>query len=277
MTTDYHELLTTRIFHEQRPATYSWLGRTLDVQVNEAKCMLYEFHQSRLNNTDGKPACEAVYCVAGRPRKLDVSTPTPSNSQGTDAALARIAYSYVLTPEADLAATKERFRAVISVHIWSLQAKIPLASDSLVGVRVEERSEYARSDLAEEVQAGQAVSGIAVRADDDDAGPNPVEARGAGVKPHDKLLVVQLNDGNQTKPAPFQAAAKAETKQEITSKPAPKMSPIKTAKCNDPDTSEAATGKAKLPGGFFKAQGKKKAAAKAEPTPESPSAEETKR
>ncbi|KAJ1658475.1 CDC27 protein, partial [Dispira simplex] len=62
--TDYAELLTIRLFHEHKPVTYLWLSRMLQVHVNQAKAMLYEFYNQR--SADDEP-CTAVYCVSGRP------------------------------------------------------------------------------------------------------------------------------------------------------------------------------------------------------------------
>ncbi|RKP37555.1 hypothetical protein BJ085DRAFT_21472, partial [Dimargaris cristalligena] len=67
MSADYVDLLQTRLFHEHKPVTYLWLSRTLNVHVNRAKCMLFDFHAQR--QLDATQSCQAVYCVTGRPAK----------------------------------------------------------------------------------------------------------------------------------------------------------------------------------------------------------------
>ncbi|KAJ1660922.1 CDC27 protein [Dispira simplex] len=255
--TDYAEILTIRLFHEHKPVTYLWLSRMLQVHVNQAKAMLYEFYNQR--STDDEP-CTAVYCVSGRPLDKAQFTNTTANSatdqdnEQNEPSISPLGFAFVLTSEAQLESTKKQFHSVAGVHIWSLQHQLPEARETFVNVLIEERNEYRHVEPAEEIKARNATSGV--------TNATVTCAAAGGVGLDEKLDVKKKEALPQSKSPPPVPTTKR------TASPTPLPSKSQPAKRAKPESTRPTN---RLLSGFAKVS--KKAAKEAfEPQPSEPEA-----
>ncbi|KAK7527058.1 DNA polymerase subunit Cdc27 [Phyllosticta citriasiana] len=272
----YKEYLATNVLNEGRPINYRLLSRALDVHVNLAKQMLYDFHKTQ--NAKKFGSVHATYLVSGSKRspaiqangtngvgqdgEIPSSSPYQSSLPDADDEPARTTIKetlIMLAREEDFEDAKSRYEEITALHIYSLEPG-PLKSLNLL------------SDCNREVYEKLA------SVDD------PVEAlRSYGViyNPH-----VKRRTGRQkqtTRPTP--AANKTAPRPSIATKA--KAEPEKESKATQPKQKEsnsqadapAGPGKkeSKLPStkretsnlfsSFSKAKPKKTPTAEAAPTP----------
>ncbi|ORX83099.1 hypothetical protein BCR32DRAFT_292208 [Anaeromyces robustus] len=102
----YFELLSSNVYDKKNIVTYRWLSRKLNVNVNQAKKILYEY---KINEND-KIHC--IYCISGQLKKDN-------------------ALSIELIPEEKLEDTKKKFEHFF-IHIYSIEAQDLKELDPLV-------------------------------------------------------------------------------------------------------------------------------------------------
>jgi len=102
----YFELLNSNVYDKKNIVTYRWLSRKLNVNVNQAKEILYEF---KVNEND-KIHC--VYCISGQLKKDNE-------------------LSIELIPEEKLEETKQKFQHCF-IHIYSIEAQNLKELDPLI-------------------------------------------------------------------------------------------------------------------------------------------------
>ncbi|KAK3294704.1 DNA polymerase subunit Cdc27 [Chaetomium fimeti] len=125
----YNKFLAENVLTEDKVITYRFLSRTLQVHVNTAKQMLYEFHRSQ--NAKRPGAVHATYLVYGTKK----ATSAPSESQnGTDGdiemtssapeveSLADVvpASTLCLVSEEQLKDNLADYEEVTSIHVYSI-------------------------------------------------------------------------------------------------------------------------------------------------------------
>ncbi|ORX59926.1 hypothetical protein BCR36DRAFT_316082 [Piromyces finnis] len=102
----YYELLNSNVYDKKNIVTYRWLSRKINVNVNQAKEILYEFKASE----NDKIHC--VYCISGQLIK---------NNE----------LSIELIPEEKLEETKQKFQNYF-IHIYSVEAQSLKELDPLI-------------------------------------------------------------------------------------------------------------------------------------------------
>ncbi|KAL5004835.1 hypothetical protein ScPMuIL_018291 [Solemya velum] len=110
----YLENLEEYIIDENKIVTYKWLSKTLQVQVNIAKQMLYSFVQHQRNNKDND-SLSVVYFVAGLTKPV-------SDSQ---------VHKCAVVKEEDLGSYKSTLSVLTSCHVYSVQSVKLKDSNSL--------------------------------------------------------------------------------------------------------------------------------------------------
>ncbi|KAF2019913.1 hypothetical protein BU24DRAFT_419514 [Aaosphaeria arxii CBS 175.79] len=140
MADKYKEYLATRIFTENQVVTYRLLSRAVGVNVNTAKCMLFEFYDKQ--NAKKPNAVHATFILVGQKKSFEHtngsngsghrkdedirmrSSPPLSSMPEPDAEPEeeiRPTKSIVLVREEELEDTKAKFDKIESQHIYSLQ------------------------------------------------------------------------------------------------------------------------------------------------------------
>lgn len=159
MAPDFKTYLATSIISDGNTVTYRTLSRALKIQVNAAKCMLYEFH--RKENIKSPGSVYATYLLSGH-KKQNLLTVVPSKPQvnvsssfvngngdvpmpssppvGPLSSFAAASQeterleeptdipvkSICLCREENLAAIKEQYEQITAIHIYSLSpARLP--------------------------------------------------------------------------------------------------------------------------------------------------------
>ncbi|KAL5390526.1 hypothetical protein DPSP01_001602 [Paraphaeosphaeria sporulosa] len=132
----YREYLADRVLAEGQPITYRLLSRALQVHVNIAKQMLYDFHAEQ---TKKQPkSVHATYLLTGKERSSEHSNGDIAHN-GDDTAMRSSPFmsslpepentpespvpttSVVLVREEELEKTKSGFEEITSIHIYSLE------------------------------------------------------------------------------------------------------------------------------------------------------------
>ncbi|OAG10063.1 uncharacterized protein CC84DRAFT_1138243 [Paraphaeosphaeria sporulosa] len=132
----YREYLVDRVLAEGQPITYRLLSRALQVHVNIAKQMLYDFHAEQ---TKKQPkSVHATYLLTGKERSSEHSNGDIAHN-GDDTAMRSSPFmsslpepentpespvpttSVVLVREEELEKTKSGFEEITSIHIYSLE------------------------------------------------------------------------------------------------------------------------------------------------------------
>ncbi|APA12841.1 hypothetical protein sscle_10g076110 [Sclerotinia sclerotiorum 1980 UF-70] len=146
---DYRSYLAASILTEDKVVTYRLLSRVLNIHVNAAKEMLFEFH--RVQNAKKPGTIHATYLIAGTKRKqapvaievekdgedyymqsspfVGSSMPQSEGGTGQGSIL-----SITLAREEDLETIRAQFEHISSIHIYSLGPhplkELQLLSDS---------------------------------------------------------------------------------------------------------------------------------------------------
>ncbi|KAH8728676.1 DNA polymerase subunit Cdc27 [Phaeosphaeriaceae sp. PMI808] len=132
----YKDYLAARVLTESKPVTYRLLSRVLQVDVNSAKSMLFDFHQKQ--NARKAKSVHATYLVTGKKSSIErtngahdkdsgdipmrsspfmSSMPEPEESVAEPVKRTTI----VLVREEELEKTRAEFDGEPSIHIYSLE------------------------------------------------------------------------------------------------------------------------------------------------------------
>ncbi|XP_076287419.1 uncharacterized protein LOC143212457 [Lasioglossum baleicum] len=98
---EYLETVSGYIFDNDKLVTYKWLSKELEVHVNIAKQILWEFRQRKKNEN----TFDCTYLLMGILKEDDIRVE--------------------VVKEKDLALAKEKFSSIISEHIYSLHRVLP--------------------------------------------------------------------------------------------------------------------------------------------------------
>ncbi|CAG7562461.1 unnamed protein product [Fusarium equiseti] len=138
---EHKKFLADRLLSEERPITYRLLSRALDVHVNTAKEMLYDFHHYQ--NAQKVNSVHATYLVYGTKSPADdqsdddvemtSSMPEPEETPISTLTLVR---------EEELNDILAAYQEVTSIHVYSL-APHPQKDFSLLSDLTTQLSEYA--------------------------------------------------------------------------------------------------------------------------------------
>ncbi|QPH04597.1 hypothetical protein C2857_001733 [Epichloe festucae Fl1] len=122
---EHQKFLADRLLSEQRPITYRNLSRSLNVHVNTAKSMLFQFHQSQQKNS----TIRATYLICGTLEPSDLMKDEHENKESlsqTDDLLHVAKESTVtLAGEDRLQQALNSYESVTSIHIYGLSPKTP--------------------------------------------------------------------------------------------------------------------------------------------------------
>jgi len=120
---EYKKHLADRLLSEEKPITYRLLSRALNVHVNTAKEMLYEYH--KYQNAQKPDSIHATYLVYGVKKSeasqedgdVDMASSMPDQDETPD-----VVHSNTLTlvREEDLTETLAAYESVSSLHVYSL-------------------------------------------------------------------------------------------------------------------------------------------------------------
>ncbi|KAI1332399.1 hypothetical protein F5Y16DRAFT_177098 [Xylariaceae sp. FL0255] len=124
---DYRQFLAQKILTEDQVVTYRLLSRSLDIHVNAAKEMLYDFHKWQ---NDKKPGTlHATYIVYGTKNKplreqqdedVEMTDSQPSDPDHAPFSDTVPATALSLITEDQLQDTLAQYSKVLSIHVYSL-------------------------------------------------------------------------------------------------------------------------------------------------------------
>jgi len=144
---EHRKFLADHLLSEEQPISYRLLSRKLDVHVNTAKEMLYDFHVYQ--NEQKANSVHATYLIYGvkTPQKEDAggdvemtmssSLPTPDVEHEEVVPT----YTLSLVREEDLAGSLAEHSEVLSIHVYSL-APHPQRDFSLLADLTKQVAEY---------------------------------------------------------------------------------------------------------------------------------------
>ncbi|KAG9202937.1 hypothetical protein G6514_003718 [Epicoccum nigrum] len=163
--TKYKDYLAVQILTESKPVTYKLLSRALQVNVNAAKRMLFEFHQTQ--NAKKPNSIHATYLISGT-KQSDEGTASTNGRIGEDVSMRSSPFmssmpekeqedeeqlvrktTLSLVREEELEKTRAEFTEITSTHIYSLEPG-PLENlNILASCSREVNSKYADKDPLE--------------------------------------------------------------------------------------------------------------------------------
>ncbi|KAM0401554.1 hypothetical protein ACHAQC_002245 [Fusarium culmorum] len=137
---EHKKFLADRLLSEERPITYRLLSRALDVHVNTAKEMLYDFHNYQ--NAQKSNSVHATYLVYGTKNvdneqsdgDVEMSSSIPEQDETPVSTL-------TLVREEELSGILAAYQEVTSIHVYSL-APHPQKDFSLLSDLATQLSEY---------------------------------------------------------------------------------------------------------------------------------------
>ncbi|KAF5026308.1 hypothetical protein F66182_1600 [Fusarium sp. NRRL 66182] len=143
---EYKKYLADRLLSEERPITYRVLSRALDVHVNTAKEMLYDFHNYQ--NALTANSVHATYLVYGTKSPnndqsdgdVEMSSSMPDEALSEEVPISTL----TLAREGELNEILAAYQQVTSIHIYSL-APHPQKDLSLLSDVTTQLSEYSSS------------------------------------------------------------------------------------------------------------------------------------
>ncbi|KAJ4323197.1 CDC27 protein [Fusarium piperis] len=147
---EHRKFLADRLLSEERPITYRVLSRALDVHVNTAKEMLYDFH--KYQNASHANSIHATYLVYGTRSSdnkesdgdVEMSSSAPENESFSETVPVT---TLTLAREEELKDILADYNQVTSIHVYSLaphpQRDLRLLSDISAQV-----SEYPKGEDA---------------------------------------------------------------------------------------------------------------------------------
>lgn len=130
------DFLAARVLTENQPVTYRLLSRAIKIDVNTAKCMLFDFHQKQ--NAKRPQSVHATYLVTGTKQAPNHTNGTSGRS-GDDVAMRSSPFMssmpepgepgdepvkktcIVLVREEELEKTRAEFEHEASIHVYSLE------------------------------------------------------------------------------------------------------------------------------------------------------------
>ncbi|KZM25864.1 uncharacterized protein EKO05_0009231 [Ascochyta rabiei] len=197
--TKYKDYLAARILTESQPVTYRLLSRALQVNVNAAKLMLFEFYQKQ--NARKPNSIHATYLISGT--KRTTSEPNNTNGRsGEDVSMRSSPFmssmpepeeqeeepvkksTILLVREEELAKTRAEFSEEASIHIYSLEPG-PLENMSiLASCNHEVHSKFADEDPLERWRVYGSIQNPYIKRRTAKYAPPPVAS--APTKPADK-------------------------------------------------------------------------------------------
>ncbi|KAM4055693.1 DNA polymerase subunit cdc27 domain-containing protein [Hirsutella rhossiliensis] len=133
---EHKKFLADRLLSEERPITYRLLSRALDVHVNTAKRMLYDFHQYQ--NSLRAESIHATYLLYGiksarsghENGDVGMSSSMPEPEPRSESVSTQ---TLTLVREENLEALLREYQEVTSIHIYSLapraQTDVALLAD----------------------------------------------------------------------------------------------------------------------------------------------------
>lgn len=133
---EHKKFLSDRLLSEERPITYRLLSRALDVHVNTAKEMLYDFH--KYQNALRSDSVHATYLVYGTKTsdnaQADGDVEMTSSMPDNDALSEDVAATTLtLAREEELKDVLADYKQVTAIHVYSLaphpQKDLSLLSD----------------------------------------------------------------------------------------------------------------------------------------------------
>ncbi|UNI20399.1 CDC27 protein [Purpureocillium takamizusanense] len=141
---EHQKFLADRLLSEQRSITYRLLSRALDVHVNTAKGMLYDFYQYQ--NAQRPDSVHATYLIFGvkhsKPRQGDNDVGLTSSMPEPDPFSDDIPTSTLtLVSEGNLRDALSTYQEVTAIHIYSL-APHSISDRSSLTDAVKSISEY---------------------------------------------------------------------------------------------------------------------------------------
>ncbi|KAF4995447.1 hypothetical protein FGRMN_5128 [Fusarium graminum] len=140
---EHKKFLADRLLSEERPITYRLLSRALDVHVNTAKEMLYDFHNYQ--NAQKANSIHATYLVYGTKTPdsqqsdgdVEMSSSMPEESLSDEVPTSTL----TLAREGELKDILAAYQKVTSIHVYSL-APNPQKDLSLLSDVTTQLSEY---------------------------------------------------------------------------------------------------------------------------------------
>ncbi|CEI62899.1 hypothetical protein FVEN_g531 [Fusarium venenatum] len=114
---EYRKFLADRLLSEERPITYRLLSRTLEVHVNTAKEMLYDFH--KYQNAQKANSVHATYLVYGT-KNLDNEDSDVEMSSSIPEQEETPVSTLTLAREEELRDILAAYQQVTSIHVYSL-------------------------------------------------------------------------------------------------------------------------------------------------------------
>ncbi|RSL84725.1 hypothetical protein CEP51_003734 [Fusarium floridanum] len=147
---EHRKFLADRLLSEERPITYRVLSRALDVHVNTAKEMLYDFH--KYQNASRANSVHATYLIYGT-RSSDNQEPDgdvemASSAPENEAFSERVPVTTLtLAREEELSDILADHQKVTSIHVYSL-APHPQKDLSLLSDVSAQLSEYPKDEDA---------------------------------------------------------------------------------------------------------------------------------
>ncbi|KAF4952670.1 hypothetical protein FGADI_6560 [Fusarium gaditjirri] len=140
---EHKKFLADRLLSEEQPITYRVLSRALDVHVNTAKEMLYDFHSYQ--NTQKANSVHATYLIYGTktPEKdesdgdVEMSGSSPEEPLSDEVPTSTL----TLAREEELNDILAAYEQVVSIHVYSLSPH-PQKDLSLLSDVASQLSEY---------------------------------------------------------------------------------------------------------------------------------------
>ncbi|KAJ4174540.1 CDC27 protein [Fusarium falciforme] len=147
---EHRKFLADRLLSEERPITYRVLSRALDVHVNTAKEMLYDFH--KYQNASRANSVYATYLVYGirssdnqeSDGDVEMASSAPENETFSETVPVT---TMTLAREEELSDILADYQQVTSIHVYSL-APHPQRDLSLLSDVSAQLSEYPKEEDA---------------------------------------------------------------------------------------------------------------------------------
>ncbi|KAL2683041.1 hypothetical protein Neosp_007504 [[Neocosmospora] mangrovei] len=147
---EHRKFLADRLLSEERPITYRVLSRALDVHVNTAKEMLYDFH--KYQNASRANSVHATYLVYGTRSSdnqesdgdVEMASSAPENEAFSETVPVT---TLTLAREEELSDILADYQQVSSIHVYSL-APHPQKDLSLLSDASTQLSEYRKDEDA---------------------------------------------------------------------------------------------------------------------------------
>ncbi|KAF2129524.1 hypothetical protein P153DRAFT_366912 [Dothidotthia symphoricarpi CBS 119687] len=282
---EYKDYLAARVLTESKPVTYRLLSRALQVNVNVAKLMLFDFHQKQ--NARKSKSVHATYLITGT-RHITKST---NGVNGEDTAMPSSSFmstmsdtedaeeevpvkktTILLVREEELEKTRAEFEDETSIHIYSLEPGPIENLNVLSACNHEIATEYLDEDpLARWKTYGTIhnphVKRRTVKYAPPAAAPAPKTAATPAAKPLAKSIVVaQTKKKEPSAPASKGSVSGDNTSGRSTPQPAPGPSTLRRSDSKSGAKKDTAAGD--IFKSFAKAKAKPKEAAKSkESTP----------